>query len=59
MEEKADKIKELLKEIQRIMKELNIPDEVLDRVVLPSGNSAHVFIPKKYLNKKVIVIIRK
>jgi len=58
-QDKADKIKELLKEVHKLMKELNIPDEILEREVSATGNSAHVCIPKKYLGKKVIVILRR
>ncbi|GAH17688.1 unnamed protein product [marine sediment metagenome] len=59
MKSKTEQIKNLLEEIEKIMKELNIPDEIIEREVLATGNSAHITIPKKHLNKKAIVIINK
>jgi len=59
MESKADKLKILLQEVEKLMKELNIPDEVLEKKITASGNSAHIVVPRKYLGKGAIVIVRK
>ena len=59
MSNKAEEIKKLLEEIEKLMKDLNIPDEIIEKEITASGNSAHIVVPKKHLNKKAIVIIRK
>lgn len=34
-------------------------DQILDRVVTPFGNSAKADVPKKYIGKRVYVIVTK
>ena len=34
-------------------------DQILDRVVTPFGNSAKASVPKKYIGKRVYVIVTK
>ena len=59
MENKANKIKKLLNKIEGLMKGMNIPDDVIEKKITIFGNSAHVLIPRKYINKKAIIIIKK
>ena len=30
--------------------------EMVEKKVMPSGNTGHVIVPKKWLNKKVVVV---
>ena len=59
MENKVNKIKELLEEIESSMKEINIPDKIIEKEITEFGNSAHVVVPREHLKKKAIIIIKK
>lgn len=59
MENKADKIKKLIEDIDEEMAKLNIPEEVLDRDIKAFGNASHIILPEKYKGKKAQVIIKK
>lgn len=54
-----DKIKKLLEELEEEMRELGIPEEILEKDVKPFGNASHVILPKGCSNKKVKIIIEK
>ncbi len=53
------KLTEGIKEIQEVMKILDVPEEVLDRDIKPFGNASHIILPEKYKGKKAKVIIKK
>jgi putative transposon-encoded protein len=55
-------ITELIKkvtEINRIMKVLNIPEDILEKEIKPFGNASHIILPKEYKSKKAKVIIKR
>ncbi len=55
----ADRIKKLLQEIEGLMKGMNIPDKVMEKEVTLFGNSAHIVVPRQYIKKKAIIIMKK
>ena len=59
MENKIDRIKSLLREVESLMKDINIPEKIIEKDVTVFGNSAHVVVPREYVKKKAIVIIKK
>lgn len=48
-----------LNNIQVVMRELSIPQEVLEKEIKTFGNASHIILPKEYADKKAIVIIKK
>lgn len=55
----TESLVENLKNIQTTMKELDVPEEVLERDIKQFGNASHIILPKEYANKKAKVIIKK
>jgi len=58
-EKLAKNLNEGIKNIQEVMKKLEIPEEVTEKEIKPFGNASHIILPKEYANKKAIVIIKK
>lgn len=56
---KADKIKKLLEELEKEMRDMNIPDDVLERKIKKFTTSSHVILPGRYKGRTAIVIIKK
>ncbi len=46
-----------IKKINDLMRELDVPEQVLEREVKVFGNGSHVVLPKQHLNKKVRIIV--
>ena len=46
-----------IQEIDVLMKEIGVPEEVLEREVKVFGNGGHIVLPKQHLNKKVKIIV--
>ena len=55
--QKIESLVQGIQEVDVLMKEIGIPEEVLEREVKVFGNGGHVVLPKEHLNKKVKVII--
>ena len=61
-EDSLKKINQLIREIKIInglLKELNIPEKILEKQIKLFGNASHVILPKKYANKKAKIIIKR
>ena len=56
---RLDNVQRLLKELDKEMKKLGIPKEVLEKEIKPFGNASHVVLPKKYSKKKAKIIIKR
>lgn len=57
--DKTEKIKKLIEELNQEMKELSIPEQVIEREIKPFGNASHIILPKEFEKKKAIIIIKK
>ncbi|MBU0894503.1 MAG: DUF2080 family transposase-associated protein [Nanoarchaeota archaeon] len=53
-----DRFQKDFKKIYASMKKI-IPEKVKDIKIQPFRNSSHIILPKKYVNKKAIVIVKK
>ena len=56
---KLERLNNCLKTIDKIMKQLNVPEEVIEKDIKPFGNASHMILPKQYQNKKATILIRK
>ncbi len=43
--------------IKKLMKTLEIPEEILEKEIKPFGNASHIILPKEYTSKKAKVIV--
>lgn len=59
MNNKIDRVKKLLKEINKLIEGLNIPSQVIEKEIKRFGNSAHIPLQKRYIGHKAIIIIKK
>jgi len=59
VEKKIERMIELIKQMNEIMKSLRIPEEILDRKIKPFGNASHIILPRKYSDKEAKVIIKR
>jgi putative transposon-encoded protein len=57
VEKIVKKLNEGLNSIRKAMKELEIPEQVLEKDIKPFGNASHIILPKEYSNNKAKVII--
>ena len=56
-----DQINELVKgiiAIKKSMRNLGIPEGILEKEVKPFGNASHIILPKEYTSKKAKIIIK-
>ena len=49
----------VLNDVHNHLKEIDIPDIALDKDIIQFGNSAHIILPRKYINKAATVVIKK
>jgi putative transposon-encoded protein len=46
-------------EINKLMKLLNVPQDILEKEIKPFGNASHIILPKEYKSKTAKVIIKR
>lgn len=56
-EKKIENLVKGIKKIDSMMKQVGVPEDVLEREVKVFGNGGHIVLPKQHLNKKVKIIV--
>lgn len=56
-EKKIENLVKGIKKVDLMMKQVGVPEDVLEREVKVFGNGGHIVLPKQHLNKRVKIII--
>jgi putative transposon-encoded protein len=59
IQENLKRLTQGLEQIRKAMKELDLPEDVLEKEIKPFGNASHIILPKEYANNKAKIIIKR
>ncbi len=58
IQENLKRLTQGLEQVRKAMKELDLPEDILEKEIKPFGNASHIILPKEYANNKAKIIIK-